>query len=249
ITNERGNIILEYFLERLKNIKKKSFIITPNPEMLVYAHKDLAYQSKLNCADIALADGIGLFFAGSLMGEQLKERITGVDFIEKLCEMSREKPISMGFLGGRAGIAERTAECLLKKYPYLDIVFAGADWNDHGFDFKLRHTESKMKEEKLKKQIKKVITIDILFVAYGVPKQEEWIYKNLQKLPVKAAMGVGGSFDFLSGTVRRAPFIIRYAGLEWLFRLIVQPWRWKRQLALIEFIFFVFKDYFAKPSA
>jgi len=84
--------------------------------------------------------------------------------------------------------------------------------------------------------------VDILFVAYGFPKQEEWIAKNLPKLPVKAAMGVGGAFDYISGNVSRAPFFVRAIGLEWLFRLIRQPWRIKRQLRLATFILLVIKE-------
>jgi len=84
--------------------------------------------------------------------------------------------------------------------------------------------------------------IDILFVAFGSPKQEEWITKNLETLPVHVVMGVGGAFDFVSGAVSRAPVWIRKIGLEWLFRLAVEPWRIKRQLALIEFILLVLKE-------
>lgn len=84
--------------------------------------------------------------------------------------------------------------------------------------------------------------VDILFVAFGSPKQEIWIYENLDKLPVKVAIGVGGAFDFLSGKIKRAPFWIRKAGLEWLFRLINQPWRIKRQLALIKFVILILKE-------
>src|ERR1700733_4264649 len=121
ITNETEIEVLEYLFERLKKGDKKTFIITPNPEMLVYANKHLDYQDKLNSADIALADGIGLFFASGLFGEPLKERITGVDFLEKVCRNSSEKPLSIGFLGGRNGVAELAAERLLKKYPWLNI--------------------------------------------------------------------------------------------------------------------------------
>src|SRR6266404_6355466 len=228
ITNETEERVLEYLFERLKKPEKKTFIITPNPEMLVFANRHLAYQDKINQADISLPDGIGLFFASGLLGQPLKERITGVDFLEKLCKEAKIKPLSMGFLGGRSGVAERTAERLLQKYAYLDIVFIGSEWNEKGFN---------SKAEKQKKK-----EIDILFVAFGVPKQEEWIYENLDSLPAKAAIGVGGAFDYLSGTVWRAPFIIRFIGFEWLFRLIVQPWRWRRQLALLEFIYLVVRQ-------
>lgn len=271
VTNASSKNILEYLLKRLKTSLEKTFIITPNPEMLVYASKHLDYQDKLNSADIALPDGVGLFFAGGLLGKPLKDRIPGVDFMEELCKVAREKPLSMGFLGGKAGIAERTVECLLKKYPYLDIVFVSEEWSESGYYWEAkRKTTQKMTQNYAEKfrVVQRIVSrgsaekatktnlhttgeqkmIDILFVAFGVPKQEEWIYANLDKLPVKAAMGVGGAFDFLSGKVRRAPFIIRFIGLEWLFRLIVQPWRWKRQLALMEFIILVFREFFSEKK-
>jgi len=247
ITNETEKNILEYLFERIKKGTEKTFIITPNPEILIYANSHLDYQDKLNSANIALPDGVGLFFASGLLGEPLKERITGVDFIEKLCQEAQKKPLSMGFLGGKDGVAVRAINCLLKKYPWLDIVFVGEEWSEKGFMI----NDLRFKKEKDSKKFinhKSYLlnqSIDILFVAYGFPKQEEWIYENLPKIPVKAAIGVGGAFDYLSGNVQRAPYIIRFLGFEWLFRLIVQPWRWKRQLALLEFISFVLKQKFS----
>jgi len=247
ITNETEKKVLEYVIERIKQGDKKTFIITPNPEMLVYANNHLDYQDKLNSADVSLPDGIGLFFASGVLGDSLQERITGVDFLEKLCKEAKENPLSMGFLGGKDGVAKRAAERLLKKYPWLDIVFVSPEWNEEGF--KVASSLQLVVRKKEKRQATNYqspdTTIDILFVAYGVPKQEEWIYEHLAQLPVKAAIGVGGAFDYLSGTVHRAPFIIRFLGFEWLFRLIVQPWRLKRQLALLEFISLVFKEKFS----
>jgi len=228
ITSESKEKILEYIFSRLKNPQKKTFIITPNPEMLVYASRHLDYQDKLNSAEVALPDGIGLFFASGFKGKQLRERITGIDFMEDICKKAWESPVSMGFLGGKQGVAERAADCLKRKYPWINIVFTGSEWPSSK---KIKITELRTPASE---------TIDILFVAYGVPKQEEWIVDNLEKLPVKAAMGVGGSFDYLSGAVSRAPYLVRFFGFEWLFRLIKQPWRWKRQLALLEFIYLVF---------
>ncbi len=229
ITNERESKILEYILQRLKSSNKKLIIYTPNPEILVYALKHNEYKKILNKADIALPDGIGLFIAAGVMGRPFEERIPGVDFIEELCKASEEKPISIGLLGGKAGIAERAAECLKAKYPWIDVVFTGSVW-----PYKLSNPAN--------------LPIDILFVAFGFPKQEEWIYKNLKDLPVKAAMGVGGAFDYISGEVTRAPFLVRAIGFEWLFRLIRQPWRIKRQLALISFAGLVLREIVGKIS-
>ena len=250
ISNQPKRNILEYIFERLKTSQEKTFIITPNPEMLVYAQKHSDYKDKLNSADIALADGIGLSIAARLMAKPIHERITGVDFIEELCKASREKPLSIGFLGGKVGVAEHAAQCLKQKYPWIDVVYASHEWNQQGFKYGKEASNKQLESiEKgniiLAKSQTPVTTIDILFVAFGVPKQEEWISENLPNIPVKAAMGVGGALDFLSGNVRRAPRWMRKMGLEWFFRLVIQPWRWKRQLALIEFIGLVLQQRFA----
>ena len=226
ITDATEEEISKYIFKGLKEKGEKLIIITPNPEILVYATKHPEYKLKLNKADVALPDGVGVFLAGLLVGKPFKERIPGVDFIEELCRNSAKNPVSMGFLGGRGGVAKRTAERLQEKYPWIDVVFIGEDWFD-----KDKNTHYGAKK-----------TIDILFVAFGFPKQEEWIFDHLEDLPVKAAMGVGGSFDYISGDVVRAPFIIRAMGLEWLFRLVRQPWRIKRQLALVEFMFLIVKE-------
>lgn len=245
ITNETKSKVLEYLLDRIERPKEKTFIITPNPEMLVYASKHLDYQDKLNSADVALPDGIGLSIAARVLGRKLSERITGTDFIEELCKVSREKPLSIGFLGGRGGVAELTAKRLRQKYPWIDITFVAEEWNDKVFRMKYLVSSIDKKKKNILNTKYEIPDTDILFVAFGVPKQEEWIYDNLPHLPIKAAIGVGGAFDFLSGKVRRAPVWMRKLGLEWLFRLIIQPWRWKRQLALLTFLRLVLQQKFS----
>ncbi len=217
--------ILENILMLLSEGQKKFFIVTPNPEILVYAQSHLDYKDRLNSAEVSLADGVGVLIASKILGLGITERTTGVDFIEELCKASREKPLSIGFLGGRGGVAEKTAECLKQKYPWINVVFTGETWLDQG-------VKSKKK-------------MDMLFVAYGFPKQENWIVENLDRLPVTAAMGVGGAFDYISGSVPRAPKIMRVVGLEWFFRLIVQPWRLRRQLALVTFLQLTLKEKFS----
>jgi len=241
ITNATTDKILKYILTGLKKHRDKMFISTPNPEILVYANKHPDYKHKLNTANIALPDGVGVFIAAGLLGNRFKERITGVDFIEVLCQACKEEPLSMGFLGGRKGVAQRTAECLKTKYPWIMVVFAGEEW-PYISRFK------KKDDADLKTSIFNIQSLDILFVAFGFPKQEEWICENIPHLPVKAAMGVGGAFDYISGEVIRAPFFIRALGFEWLFRLIRQPWRIKRQYALVEFVYLVLREHlFRKP--
>jgi N-acetylglucosaminyldiphosphoundecaprenol N-acetyl-beta-D-mannosaminyltransferase len=224
--------VLEYIVENLLNSSEKCYIVTPNPELLMIAYRNNDYKKVLNSAKLALPDGVGVLIAGRLMGKGFKEKITGVDLMEKLSKEVAKKPITIGFLGGRGGVAEMTAECLQKKYSGLDVVFVSEEWDGEGF----------IGNNKL---------IDILFVAFGSPKQEFWIAENLEKLPIKVAIGVGGAFDFVSGKVRRAPRWVRRIGLEWLFRLIIQPWRIKRQLSLITFVWLALKEGIGikKPSA
>ncbi len=226
-TNAKEDEILEYILQGLERGRQKYFIVTPNPEILMLSRNDVKYKKVLNSAKLALPDGIGVMIAGKVMGRKLKQRTQGADFIKSLCRAVAEKPITVGFLGAGTNIAEQTAECLIKKFPTLKVVFTASGSPDD----KTVHLIKDQKRE-----------IDILFVAFGSPKQEIWIYENLDKLPVKIAIGVGGAFDFLSGKVKRAPFWIRKAGLEWLFRLISQPWRIKRQLALIRFVALILKE-------
>lgn len=221
ITTSSEDIILEYIQKILSEKSTKAYITTPNPEIIMYSRNHKEFQKILNEAEIALPDGVGVTLCAYFMGKGKIVRITGVDFMEKLCKRLAKSPYSIGFFGGQTDIAELTAECLKKKYSGLKVSYASNTWDD-----------AKIKGK----------NIDILFVAMGYPKQEEWIYDNLDKIPVKIAMGVGGAFDFISGKVPRAPHFLRTFGLEWSYRLVIQPWRWKRQLVLISFIIFTFQE-------
>jgi len=250
ITNTTTEEILEYIITGLKRSAKKYYIVTPNPEILVLASRDFKYKDILNRAKIAVNDSIGVTIAGKILSKPLKERLTGVDLLESLCRKAAEKPITVGFLGGKDGVAEKTAECLGMKYPSLRITFAASEWQEDKFVLNdKRGKKQNITQNNAEKNISIVprtvplsSAIDILFVAFGAPKQEKWIYENLNKIPVKVSIGVGGAFDYISGKVPRAPLIIRKVGLEWLFRLIIQPWRLKRQTELLEFAFLVLKE-------
>jgi N-acetylglucosaminyldiphosphoundecaprenol N-acetyl-beta-D-mannosaminyltransferase len=240
ITNETTEKILEYIFSSIRKGEEKQYIVTPNPEMLVYASKHSSFKEILNRATIALPDGVGVFIAAGLLGHKLQERIPGVDFMEELCRKATEKPVSIGFLGGKRGVARRAADCLARRYPGLKVRWVGEEWEN------VRHEKKMIQFDVEKGDIKPYISkhdpIDILFVAFGAPKQERWIFEHLDELPVRIAMGVGGSFDYVSGDVVRAPFMIRAIGMEWLFRLIRQPWRIKRQLALFEFVYLLLQE-------
>ncbi len=214
VTNAPKEEILKYIITSLEKSGDFYYITTPNPEILVYASKHPEFKNILNNARLGLPDGIGVICAGKFLGTPFVERVTGVDFMDFLCYEVHEKPITVGFLGGRSGVAERSAECLKAKYPGLKVVFVGEEW---------KKTE-----------------VDILFVAFGFPKQEEFMASHVGKIPVRVMIGVGGAFDYISGAVPRAPLFIRSIGFEWLFRLLIQPWRIKRQLALLKFVLLIF---------
>lgn len=220
VTDASLSQILEYLSLKLTSKAKKFYIVTPNPELVMIANSDENYKKILNNAQISLPDGIGILLAGKILGKSFKERITGVDLVENLSKRIAKQAVTAAFLGGRPGIADKAAECLKKRYFGLKITFSGSDIRN----------------------FKNFPKTDILFIAFGSPKQEIWIYENLKRLPIKAAVGVGGAFDMISGEVRRAPGVIRIFGFEWLYRLIRQPWRAKRQFSLVKFVFLVLRE-------
>lgn len=243
ITLASENEILEYIFRRLHNKEKKFYIVTPNPEILMLSQRSKEFADILNGAEVSLPDGIGVLLADKIQENRLKYRITGTDLMEKLCGECAKRGLSIGLLGGRKGVAEKTAECLREKYPELIVKFSGEEWeNEVGGPVSPHPHSSSSPRASLGLRVDNGgppvepplnrSHIDILFVAYGAPKQEEWIAKNLQHIDVTAAMGVGGAFDYISGNIRRAPKIVRIIGMEWAFRLARQPWRFRRQLAL-----------------
>jgi N-acetylglucosaminyldiphosphoundecaprenol N-acetyl-beta-D-mannosaminyltransferase len=188
--------------------------VTVNPEYIVQAHRLPAFRKVIEDADAVLIDGTGLAFALRLRGVRVS-RTTGVDFIETLARFTAKEGLSLFLLGAGEEIAERTKAVLIKKNP--DLFVAGThSGSPKDIDF-----------EKIKKLIHKAKP-DILLVAYGSPAQDMWITLHQKELGVPVALGVGGAFDFISGTVSRAPRFLRAIGLEWLWRLILQPWRIKR---------------------
>ncbi len=206
--------------------KGRHYIVTPNPEIVMMAQKDLQLKEIINHADLSLPDGNGL-----KLTTNIKCLSPGVDVMEALVKMASIWGLSVGFLGGKGDVAKVTAECLKKKYPKLTVKYA--------LSGPIIPTKVKTYTNNDLSIPDQVLTnrCDILFVALGPPKQEHWIARNFKNIPVKVAMGVGGSFDYISGRVLRAPQWIRNLQLEWLFRLIMEPWRIKRQVLLIKYLF------------
>lgn len=230
ITDASEKDILEYCIAKLTVKNEKLSIYTPNPEIIVYSYYHKEFKKVLNDASISLCDGIGLYHAALILGKPLKQRITGVDFVKKLAQQCEKNGFTVGFLGGRPSVALKASDRLKKQFPNLKVVLAMAGNPDMETVSLLKQTNN----------------IDVLFVGFGFPKQEEFIASYLSEIPVTLAMGVGGTFDYLSGNVKRAPYLIRLFGFEWLFRLLLQPWRIKRQFALLVFIYIVIRKSFAR---
>jgi N-acetylglucosaminyldiphosphoundecaprenol N-acetyl-beta-D-mannosaminyltransferase len=200
-------------------------IVTPNSEIIVNAAKDPELKSTIEQADLVIPDGIGLVYASRIMGVPLRERVTGIDFLDAILVYLEETGESIFFLGSKPGdgetpgIAELAAEKMQEKYKNLKI--AGTH---HGYF-----------QEPDEPEIVKAINdsgADFLCVAMGSPKQEKFVSRWKNALNVKAAIGVGGSLDVWAGTLKRAPEFYRNHGLEWLYRLIQEPSRYKRMAAL-----------------
>jgi N-acetylglucosaminyldiphosphoundecaprenol N-acetyl-beta-D-mannosaminyltransferase len=198
-------------------------IVTLNPEMLVRAHDDAALRAMLNGADLNVADGAGIMLAARLLGHPLQERVTGSDGIYRLAAHCATRGYRLYLLGAAPGVAETAAARLVDTYPGLTIA---------GTDAGSPRPED---EDEIVARVRAAAP-DLLLVAYGVPAEELWIARNGQRLGVPAMVGVGGAFDFVAGVTRRAPPWMRCLGLEWLHRLLRQPWRWRRQLALLRFV-------------
>ncbi len=209
--------VLEKIEEFLLSDKQYQ-IVTLNSEMILGAQKDEEYFYILNNADLSVVDGSGLKFAGLAIGNNL-ERTPGADLTKKILRIAQNKKLKVVVLNWSGGLSgkENIEKVLAKKYPELKFVVENIEKDFTDFT----KTENFARLRKFEP--------DILFVTLGAPYQEKFIYHNLNKIPsAKLALGVGGSFDFISGKIKRAPLIFRKLGIEWLWRLIMQPWRWKR---------------------
>ncbi|MCL5795282.1 MAG: WecB/TagA/CpsF family glycosyltransferase, partial [Patescibacteria group bacterium] len=228
--------------------KKPHQICTVNPEYIMAAQKDVEFKKIINNADLCVPDGAGLIWASKfieksrvesrestsqkstssdqrLASSVLTQRVTGIDLIWKLAQTGESKGYKFYFLGGKPGVAEQAALILKTKYPNLKIV--GISEGQSEFP----QANIKFNKDNFAKKLVakiKALSPDILLVAYGAPKQDKFIAKFKKELNVPAMIGVGGSFDFISGRIKRAPKWMQKTGLEWLFRLFIEPKRLNR---------------------
>jgi len=208
-------------------------IVTVNPEFVVAAWRDSVFKDALSRSALATADGIGIRIAARILRAPAPARVTGVDLVEGIAASGLPN-CRLFLLGAAEGVAADAADALTQRFPALDVagVFAGGP----------SEAQFSQIEERLAAS-----QATVLLVAFGHPVQDLWIDANRECLSmhgILVAVGVGGTFDYLSGRVPRAPRLIRRLGLEWLYRLIRQPWRWRRQLALPLFVMLVVRERF-----
>jgi exopolysaccharide biosynthesis WecB/TagA/CpsF family protein len=215
-------------IDEIVHAGKPGYVLTPNVDHVVQLERDELLRTIYAQADLVLADGMPVVWAGSYLGTPLKRRIAGSDLFPMLCEMASQKKYRVFFLGGRPGAGEKAIEILSVKYPGFD-----AQSYCPPFGFENDTTET----EKIGSRIH-AYSPHILCVAVGAPKQEYWIYRHGRQLGVPVSLGVGASLDFVAGYQKRAPLLFRKIGLEWFWRLIMEPRRMYRRYLIDDPVFF-----------
>ncbi|MDR3270448.1 MAG: WecB/TagA/CpsF family glycosyltransferase [Peptococcaceae bacterium] len=195
-------------------------VVTANPEMIYAAEQDASLQEVLNSAGLVVPDGTGVVWAARRLGYPLKERVTGIDLLQRLWPLAHAGKWRIFVLGNRPGVAEQAVAKLCTVYP--DIIWQVR----HGYF-------EPMEERQIIQQIQS-FNADLLLAGLGSPRQELWLAR--QPGLARVSIGVGGSFDVLAGLVPRAPAWMRRCRLEWLYRLWLEPQRGKRQTALPKFV-------------
>lgn len=198
------------------------YVVTPNAQHILSLQNDAHFQEIYRKAFLVVPDGVALLWAAKFLQTPLKGRVNGTDIFERLCAIASEKGLKIFLLGGRPEAAQKARETLQTRYPNLKIV--GTHCPPYGFESnpaELAGINSKIK----------AATPHILFVGLGAPKQEYWIYANYQELKVPISIGIGVSFELVADMVKRAPVWMQKSGLEWFFRLMVEPGRlWQRYI-------------------
>jgi N-acetylglucosaminyldiphosphoundecaprenol N-acetyl-beta-D-mannosaminyltransferase len=205
-------------------------VCTVNPEFIMRARRDPEFVAVLRRADLCLADGVGVLWAGRVLGRPFRARVTGVDTtVRQLAALAARRGDRVYLLGAAPGVAERAAAVLQAECPGLIVAgtFAGSP--------------DVAEEDAIVARVR-AARPHILWVAYGAPAQDKWLARNLARCEVPLGVGVGGAFDFISGVSRRAPVWVQWLGLEWLHRLVHEPWRWRRMIALPRFVVRVLWD-------
>ncbi|WP_342600182.1 WecB/TagA/CpsF family glycosyltransferase [Psychrobacillus sp. FSL H8-0483] len=220
VNTENYDELIKKLFQRIDN-NEKSLVVAINPEKLMKAKEDQSLKDLLNRAEFQIPDGIGVILASKLNKGNIKSRVTGIDMMDRIVREAARTRKSIFLYGAKPGVAEQAAEALQFTYPSL--IVAGTQ---DGYEKDNEIVKNKINEAKP----------DILFVAMGSPRQEEWIEANRDQLHPSLYQGVGGSFDVLAGNIKRAPEFFQKTGLEWFYRLAKEPSRIQRQMVLPKFL-------------
>lgn len=206
---------------------EKKFIVTANPEIVIRANQDENYMQDIKKADYVTADGIGVVKAAGLLNTPLPERVAGFEVMLDLLIRANENRYKVYFIGAAEETLQKMMENVKRDYPNIDIVGSQNgffDWSDSQITERIVTAEP-----------------DLVFVALGAPLQEKWISKHLDLFNKGVFIGIGGSFDVIAGTVKRAPKLWQKLNLEWLYRIVKQPSRLKRSVAIPQFVLAILK--------
>ena len=221
------NVTMTEALEKAKEMLQSEgadYVVTPNSEIVYESMASKELEDLLNGASLVLPDGAGVVLGAKILGTPLKEKVAGVEFADGVLGLLAETGGSVYLLGSKPGVAELAAEKMLQKHPGLTVAgMADGYFKDEAA------VVAKVNEAKP----------DVLFVCLGAPKQERFMRNHRQELQVKLMAGLGGSLDSFAGTVKRAPRWMIKLSLEWFYRLLKEPWRFKRMLRLPKFLWAV----------
>ncbi|CAD2072982.1 acetylglucosaminyldiphosphoundecaprenol acetyl-beta-D-mannosaminyltransferase [Phocicoccus schoeneichii] len=221
INIEKSQFLNSILIPRIKN-EEKTFIVTANPEIVDRTIHDHEYKEAVLRSDFTVADGVGILVAAKMNKMNIKERIAGYDLLVDLLEFGNEERLKVYLLGAEESVNKKASDHVKVNFPNVEVV-----GRHHGF--------FDMNDDRIAKEINETKP-DIIFVALGVPRQENWIHNNIDQFNKGVFMGVGGSFDVLAGTVKRAPDMWIKLNLEWLYRMMKQPERFGRNLKILKFM-------------
>lgn len=225
VTGAEALECIEQFIAR----RQPQQVATINVEFIMAAQEDAEFRSVLDAAALNVPDSIGVIWAARRLGRPLRERVAGSDLVEWIAKRASREGWKVYLLGAGEGVARKAAEVWASRYPGFNCAGAYSG-------------SPRIEEEAEIVQRIRAARPDVLFVAYGHPTQDKWIARNLARLNVPVCMGVGGALDFTAEVTQRAPKWMQRLGLEWLHRLIRQPWRWRRMLALPKFAWKVIRQ-------
>lgn len=210
-------------IERLIALGKPAYVVTPNVDLLVKLQTDEEFRRVYESASLVVPDGMPLVWAAKYLGTPLKAKVSGSDLFVEFCKVAAKKGYKIYLLGAGPGVAAKAAEVMQACYPGIRVVGTYSP----SFGFEKKPEECEMIIQKIREA-----KPDLLFVGLGAPKQDKFAFRYKERYGVPVSIGVGASIDFMAGQVKRAPLWMQNSGLEWFWRLMMEPTRlWKRYLA------------------